>query len=44
MKSKTLLFIYTLTCTLLAINAFYLPGLAPVNYCKKEEVSESCKV
>ncbi|KAF2898668.1 hypothetical protein ILUMI_07502 [Ignelater luminosus] len=43
MKSKILLFIYTLTCTLLAINAFYLPGLAPVNYCKKEEVSESCK-
>lgn len=26
------------------IDAFYLPGLAPVNYCKKEEADESCKV
>lgn len=25
------------------IAAFYLPGLAPVNYCKKEEASETCK-
>ncbi|XP_043255737.1 transmembrane 9 superfamily member 2 [Colletes gigas] len=32
-----------LTCTVYRVSAFYLPGLAPVNYCKKEEVSESCK-
>lgn len=24
-------------------NAFYLPGLAPVNYCKSQEASEPCK-
>ncbi|XP_076630033.1 transmembrane 9 superfamily protein member 2 isoform X2 [Colletes latitarsis] len=32
-----------LTCTVYRVLTFYLPGLAPVNYCKKEEVSESCK-
>lgn len=25
-------------------NAFYLPGIAPVNYCRVEEQSDSCKV
>jgi len=24
--------------------AFYLPGLAPVNFCKKTDVSSTCKV
>ncbi|XP_012262540.1 transmembrane 9 superfamily member 2 isoform X2 [Athalia rosae] len=33
-------------CTLCAItnsDGFYLPGLAPVNYCKAEEASDTCK-
>ena len=25
-------------------NGFYLPGLAPVNYCKEKDVTKSCKV
>lgn len=25
-------------------NCFYLPGLAPVNYCKEGETSQTCKV
>jgi len=25
-------------------NGFYLPGLAPVNYCKEQDVTKSCKV
>lgn len=25
-------------------NGFYLPGLAPVNYCVKSEAPEACKV
>lgn len=35
-----------LLCTLCVVNeisAFYLPGLAPVNFCKAEDASESCK-
>lgn len=32
------------TCFLCVSEAFYLPGLAPVNYCKKGEDSEACKV
>lgn len=26
------------------VDAFYLPGLAPVNFCKKSESSDACKV
>ncbi|XP_017785554.1 PREDICTED: transmembrane 9 superfamily member 2 [Nicrophorus vespilloides] len=32
-----------LVCALSVIEAFYLPGLAPVNFCKKEDESGSCK-
>lgn len=32
-----------MTATLRLSGAFYLPGLAPVNYCKKAESSEPCK-
>ncbi|CAG9825449.1 unnamed protein product [Phaedon cochleariae] len=27
----------------LSANSFYLPGLAPVNFCKKEDESDTCK-
>lgn len=27
-----------------AANGFYLPGLAPVNYCREKEVTKNCKV
>lgn len=30
-------------CYFISVNAFYLPGLAPVNYCKKGDGPESCK-
>ena len=29
---------------LYSVNAFYLPGLAPVNYCTKSKETEGCKV
>ncbi|XP_068150761.1 transmembrane 9 superfamily member 2-like [Drosophila tropicalis] len=29
--------------TLAVVNGFYLPGLAPVNFCKKSDVSSTCK-
>jgi len=25
------------------VNAFYLPGLAPVNFCEEDKASETCK-
>ena len=25
------------------VNAFYLPGLAPVNFCEEDKASEACK-
>lgn len=34
---------YTL-CVLYGATAFYLPGLAPVNYCKAGEATLTCKV
>jgi len=41
------IFIRSFLCVVLAIiegsHAFYLPGLAPVNYCKKTEVTDECK-
>ncbi|KRT79308.1 hypothetical protein AMK59_7203, partial [Oryctes borbonicus] len=37
MISEILILLYVFNC-----HAFYLPGLAPVNYCKKDE-SDSCK-
>ncbi|XP_050089116.1 transmembrane 9 superfamily member 2 [Anopheles aquasalis] len=30
-------------CFVSLASAFYLPGLAPVNYCKKSEMQKSCK-
>lgn len=33
-----------LLLTLTVTEAFYLPGLAPVNFCKKTDVSTTCKV
>lgn len=30
-------------CTIHRASAFYLPGLAPVNYCRHGETSETCK-
>ncbi|KAK2582521.1 hypothetical protein KPH14_004818 [Odynerus spinipes] len=38
----TIWLLYTL-CVVNQISAFYLPGLAPVNYCKAEDAAESCK-
>ncbi|XP_034184596.1 transmembrane 9 superfamily protein member 2 isoform X1 [Osmia lignaria lignaria] len=32
-----------MVCTIHHASAFYLPGLAPVNYCKAGETSETCK-
>lgn len=29
---------------ILYVESFYLPGLAPVNFCKKEDESDVCKV
>lgn len=31
-------------CVVQLTGAFYLPGLAPVNFCKKAESSKACKV
>lgn len=38
-----LLCLLFLVSTIYHGTAFYLPGLAPVNYCKKEESSDMCK-
>ena len=38
------LHIFSLFTLFNVIYSFYLPGLAPVNYCKKKEESETCKV
>lgn len=40
---KSLVFFIWLTFFNLVI-AFYLPGLAPVNYCKEEDELNNCKV
>lgn len=42
MGTTTAIF-YTL-CAFHGVAAFYLPGLAPVNYCKAGEVTPTCKV
>lgn len=31
-------------CLFAACQGFYLPGLAPVNYCSKKDVVDNCKV
>lgn len=41
MKLISTIFVFT---NLLYAECFYLPGLAPVNFCKKEDESEKCKV
>ncbi|KAL0124979.1 hypothetical protein PUN28_004253 [Cardiocondyla obscurior] len=41
MRTRTA-FLYTL-CAFHGIAAFYLPGLAPVNYCKAGETTPTCK-
>lgn len=33
-----------LVANFICIESFYLPGLAPVNYCKKEDEQKTCKV
>lgn len=33
-----------LPCCLVLASAFYLPGLAPVNYCQPKKASDTCKV
>ncbi|KAG5314871.1 TM9S2 protein, partial [Pseudoatta argentina] len=42
MRTMTAIF-YTL-CAFHGVVAFYLPGLAPVNYCKAGETTPTCKV
>lgn len=41
MKFVSTLFILT---HVLYVECFYLPGLAPVNFCRKEDENEKCKV
>lgn len=41
---KVLVKIYLIFFGLVTVNSFYLPGLAPVNYCKKEDEVDYCKV
>lgn len=43
-RSLDLRMLLWLVLTLTVSEAFYLPGLAPVNFCKKTEVSTTCKV
>ncbi|XP_043579778.1 transmembrane 9 superfamily member 2 isoform X2 [Bombus pyrosoma] len=38
-----LLWLLFVVCLIHHSSTFYLPGLAPVNYCKAEETSETCK-
>lgn len=43
-KVKLLLFIF-FTQQYVKVEAFYLPGLAPVNYCKPtDQIANNCKV
>lgn len=41
---KTVLLFTFLYYYFASANTFYLPGLAPVNYCKKGDGTETCKV
>ncbi|KZC04064.1 PREDICTED: transmembrane 9 superfamily member 2 [Dufourea novaeangliae] len=43
MARITLVWLLPMLCTIQCSWAFYLPGLAPVNYCKAEDASETCK-
>ncbi|XP_033339783.1 transmembrane 9 superfamily protein member 2 [Megalopta genalis] len=43
MERMTLVWLLSVLCTIQSSQAFYLPGLAPVNYCKKDESLKSCK-
>lgn len=36
-------FFVTLTSNSLVLEAFYLPGLAPVNFCESEKTTDTCK-
>lgn len=42
--SRHIIFLILFLKNLQLISAFYLPGLAPVNYCKDSEKTKSCKV
>ncbi|XP_078041739.1 transmembrane 9 superfamily protein member 2 [Augochlora pura] len=43
MERITIVWLLSVLCTIQSSQAFYLPGLAPVNYCKKDESLKSCK-
>ncbi|XP_012134671.1 transmembrane 9 superfamily protein member 2 isoform X2 [Megachile rotundata] len=43
MAKLILLWQLFMICAIHGTSAFYLPGLAPVNYCKHGETSETCK-
>ncbi|CAK9821413.1 Transmembrane 9 superfamily member 2 [Anthophora retusa] len=43
MARRVLLRLLFIIYTIYYASAFYLPGLAPVNYCKRGETSETCK-
>lgn len=44
-SSSRLILIFVLTIGFSQLShQFYLPGLAPVNYCKESEKTKSCKV
>ncbi|XP_076645758.1 transmembrane 9 superfamily protein member 2 [Halictus rubicundus] len=43
MARITLVWLMSVLCIIQSSQAFYLPGLAPVNYCKIGETSKSCK-
>ena len=43
MARIAVLCLLSVMCTVHRATAFYLPGLAPVNYCKVGETSETCK-
>lgn len=45
LKSSRHLQFFIITIVLIQLShQFYLPGLAPVNYCKESEKTKSCKV
>ncbi|OAD56403.1 Transmembrane 9 superfamily member 2 [Eufriesea mexicana] len=43
MAKIILLWLLFVICSIHRTSTFYLPGLAPVNYCKRGETSETCK-
>lgn len=43
MARTILIWLLCTTCLIHRATGFYLPGLAPVNYCKAGETSETCK-